>query len=267
MQGRAGIGRELLAAVLTRDWLFRRDGRWPLLHYDELLRPYGQPELSNLRLPRLWSSTTAPPEAFTVEAQVRRPARLPPLGDVHRTLREWFPMLDTLLALGDGHLIAAGGAVVSAIRKDAEAGRGNQKECGDCDFFFVGLSVDAANKLLDLLLASFCSASGDCVVMHSKHAVTVRQVIDQPEGVARGNRGNRFQSSRRHSGKCARLYQFIKRIYPRSDVVIGGFDLPASSVFLDEGGMIWTTPLGAFTLATNALIVDPSRRSPTMELR
>eukprot|EP01124_Arcella_intermedia_P017934 TRINITY_DN2491_c0_g1_i1.p1 TRINITY_DN2491_c0_g1~~TRINITY_DN2491_c0_g1_i1.p1 ORF type:complete len:477 (+),score=140.25 TRINITY_DN2491_c0_g1_i1:90-1433(+) len=61
-------------------------------------------------------------------------------------------------------------------------------------------------------------------------------------------------------------YQFILRIYPRIDIFIGGFDIGASMIAFD-GVQIYTTQLGAWSLAKKAIIVDTTRRSTSYEYR
>jgi len=61
-------------------------------------------------------------------------------------------------------------------------------------------------------------------------------------------------------------YQFILRLYPTLDSILGGFDLGCSMVAYD-GREFLATPLGAFTLINSMIIVDISRRSTTFGRR
>ena len=61
-------------------------------------------------------------------------------------------------------------------------------------------------------------------------------------------------------------YQFIHRIYPRLDLIIGGFDLGPSSLAFD-GNQIYGTELAIFSIAKKCLIVDTTRRSLSFEHR
>jgi hypothetical protein len=61
-------------------------------------------------------------------------------------------------------------------------------------------------------------------------------------------------------------YQFVHRIYPSPLHVIGGFDLGPSMMYYD-GESLWTTPFGAFCIASAVIIGDVSRRSTTYEAR
>lgn len=61
-------------------------------------------------------------------------------------------------------------------------------------------------------------------------------------------------------------YQFIHRIYPTLNSIIGGFDLGPCMVAYD-GKDILATPLGAWSLIKNAIIIDNSRRSTSFEHR
>ena len=63
-----------------------------------------------------------------------------------------------------------------------------------------------------------------------------------------------------------RKYQFIHRLYPTLESILGGFDLGPSMVAYD-GVDIWATELGAWTYANNAMIIDISRRSTTFTKR
>lgn len=62
------------------------------------------------------------------------------------------------------------------------------------------------------------------------------------------------------------VFQFILRIYPTRDSIIGSFDIPLSMALYD-GDDIYVTPLAHFCMNNEMIIVDLSRRSTTFEYR
>jgi hypothetical protein len=61
-------------------------------------------------------------------------------------------------------------------------------------------------------------------------------------------------------------YQFIHRIYPTKDSIIGGFDLYCCAIFWD-GTSFQATRIGAFCVANKMNILNLTKRSPSYEYR
>lgn len=149
-------------------------------------------------------------------------------------LRASFPLLDRIMALGEGHLLVAGGAVVDSLLK------GQAPLVCDCDLFFVGVDETNVMPLLTKIMTAF-EGQENCTFYRSSHCVTVN---------VNGT-----------------VYQFIQRLYPFPDQVMGGFDIAAAGVGWTPASGVVATPLAAFCIVYGIVIADISRRSPTWELR
>lgn len=177
-------------------------------------------------------------------------------------LKVRFPFLEYLLLRHPGHLAAAGGSLTRLFFPEA-MGAGPGKPL-DVDIFFYGLigkqpnesEVNAAEEkaaaILKDCVAFLCSLSPDYFRVENKEYVTNVFVL-HPVG------GPRNLSA-------PMCYQFIKRIYPTKDSIIGGFDL-GPSMLLYDGNNIYGTEMGAWSIAKNCLVIDTARRSLTFEKR
>lgn len=141
-------------------------------------------------------------------------------------------------------LVVAGGALLKALYNINDPSAQT-----DIDLFFVGdMSQDEADKILRNIIVYF-ECNRKVIIEQSQNVTTIYDKIGK-----KGRNGD------------VRVYQFIHRIYPTKQQVIGGFDLGTSSILLDTEG-IYTTPLGAFCLKFNINIMDYTRRSPSYEHR
>jgi hypothetical protein len=227
------VTKEIVEAVLTQDHFFRRREEWPLVQERDMQRML------------LAHSKVQSSEAMRVVAGKSHRMKAPRWGDdLEKLLYARFPVLPKLFEIGREKIFLAGGCCVSLLHgidepvpKDRDP---NHVSDVDADLFLVGLSSEAeANALLVRLMDAFPKSSE---FYRSNFALTVR-----------------------YGGS---LYQFVLRIFPRPDQVLGGFDLSACAVgFSPELGGLVATPLGAFSQATRAVFVDTSRRSPTYEYR
>lgn len=147
---------------------------------------------------------------------------------VTKGLSECFPHLDYLLS--SYNLCAAGGAIYKDIIKI--------KQKGDVDLFFYNCTVDTATRQL-VEIADYFSGLG-FRILYSTNCTTISL------------------------GK--EIYQFIHRIYPTKDSIIGGFDLGTCHVLYD-GKNYLATPLGEFCISHRVNIFDTSRRSTSYEHR
>lgn len=146
-----------------------------------------------------------------------------------------------LFEVGGDHIIVAGGAVVKALTTDPNNRREWEWRDVDLDIFFVGLKADAATALLGVLVDVLMEEKNDAELVRSQHMVAVR---------ADGGR---------------RVYQFVLRLYDFPDQVLGGFDLSCCALGYSPSRGWFGTPLGAWSVATNTVILDTSRRSTSFE--
>lgn len=152
-------------------------------------------------------------------------------------LTKEYPMIDTLLEKHTGHLAVAGGALTrSLFRND---------NINDVDFFFYNTNENGATKILidclTTLVEDFKKRYNDtykCRVERNEY--TTNFVIEQYYNTY--------------------TYQFVHRIYPRLDQIIGGFDL-APAMFVYNGKEIYGNRLSLWSLSKKTCIVDLSRNS------
>ena len=153
-----------------------------------------------------------------------------------------FPFINDLLSKFNGHLVACGGAIVKSIFK------GNR---GDIDLFFYNLSSYEADKMridaIEFLVNSWRKdfLNVNFYIKRNEYTTTL-YVITEDDDI--------------HE------YQFIHRIYPDISSIIGGFDLSICMVAYD-GKEIYATPLGAWSIQNNYIIIDTKRRSTSFEHR
>lgn len=149
-------------------------------------------------------------------------------------------------------LIVAGGAVMKALCDYLLLTTGS-----DIDFFFVNCTVEEVDIILreiwDFLLEKQETDGISIVATRNQNTTTFAYSEDE-------------DANMNEIAETGVKLQFVHRIYPSKDSVIGGFDISAGMVLYD-GYEIYATNLGAFSLATQSLIVDVSRRSTSYEFR
>jgi len=159
-----------------------------------------------------------------------------------------FICLELILNKYRGKIVVAGGAVLRSIL---------DVDKSDCDLFFYGISEqEATNILFDcitLIVAVAMKGRKVTEVTGEKLKIKVEHKLYVTNVILVGTQTNE-------------IYQFIHRIYPTKDSIIGGFDLGPSMVLFD-GEQIFSTPLGAYCIAKQCIIVDTSRRSISFEQR
>lgn len=196
-------------------------------------------------------------------------------------LKEDFSFAQVLLDRHRGKLALCGGAIYNICSKTerfrSESGR-------DADFFFYNCTEDEATEILI-----------DCVSTIVELANPEKFSEDLQLNIRINEQGRmndndmwmtesvRVERAAKYTnvtlmkynamsavffGKTQRsvIYQFIHRIYPSFDSILGGFDVPLS-MFGYDGNHIYSTPIGNFCARHNIIIADLSRRSETFERR
>ncbi len=149
---------------------------------------------------------------------------------VREALVRQFPLLPAIFALWGDNLLAAGGSVANAMR--------GVKLATDVDLFVFGLSEEAALERLRRMETAI------------------------PPGCSFSRTNNALQFV--HNGT---EYQIVMRLYVSPDHILGGFDLPCAAVGYAPSLGVVATPLGAWSFAAGVVILDSSRRSPSMAFR
>lgn len=156
-------------------------------------------------------------------------------------LHRYFPCVQPLLEKFRGNLVIAGGFYTS-------------RYCNDVDFFFHSCDERRASEILKEAVRHIVESTNHKVIIeHSMHIVNVNVFVPDPHI----NDPDNIRVEK---------YQFILRLYPRLDMILGGFDLGCSMVAYD-GEKILATPMGAYTLINYRIIIDISRRSTTFAKR
>ena len=231
------VNRPYVAALLENDRKCRKERSFPLVSFEEIkaladtVRFEVCPDLLCDR-----DTTSLLPEFDSLDE-----------SELIERLEEFFPQIHNILAFGEGHLVAAGGAITTLFNHWGA----NPK---DCDFFFHGLSIEEAEsitqKVIKWWLAKNEGENNEHVVYRNAHCTTLFSAIG--DGPRRADDQN--------------VYQLVHRCYQSPDEVIGGFDL-APCALLYDGQHIWATELGAFSIVSHLMIVDVSRRSKSFSER
>jgi hypothetical protein len=218
--------------VLTADWFYRRQCKWPLLKFDR----------------------------NTLSFEDKIPVKLCNIKQWSYDLSTYFPILPILLQKYKGKIAVCGGAIARWIYHGREYNGGERVltkfEWGerDVDIFIYGVSKDEADEILR-----------DCVaILVSNKSVEQQVQVEHREKVT--NVIFRASEDHRLNSFCTPIYQFVHRIYPTLNSIIGGFDL-GLSMFAYDGDDIYATPLGAWCAQRNMLIIDTTRRSLSYERR
>lgn len=173
-----------------------------------------------------------------------------------------FPLITALLMNFDGRLIAAGGAIVKSLFTNVPDGHLTMGD--DIDLFFIDSEVesdklseaDKRQRYDEWLVSAIDFLANRWFEQNPKHAAVF---------ILRGE----FVTTVYLSNLAQNLdikYQFIHRVYPNIESVLGGFDLgPAMIAFTGE--KIVATELGAWSALARTVIVDVSRRSTSFEHR
>lgn len=158
------------------------------------------------------------------------------------------PLVQDILRRFYGKLVIAGGSVFDAIIDYRDDDK-------DVDFFFIDPDVEKnvdlniyTNLLLEVLTFMtevwLSSVSTNVFILRSQFVTTIFLV----------------------NGEKHYKYQFIHRVYPDIESLLGGFDIGASMVAY-TGTRIVATELGAWSAFSRSIIIDTSRRSTSYEYR
>lgn len=237
-EAKMSLTKENVRAVLTADWLYRKKCSWPLIE----ISPYDT--LGGPRAKRNYSRRTQQDRSIFTD----------------------FKLLQPFMAKHRGKLAVCGGAVTNSLLESTTGVNLHQ----DADIFFYGISQDEATAILEDCVATLVSSAKKYQTMRVEHRqhvtnVVVRYTYD-PE------------TDGDYIGDRHRVYQFIHRLYPTLDSILGGFDIPlsmfafaylphASHLSDTEGPVIVGTPLAVFCAKHNVIIVDTTRRSFSYEHR
>ena len=176
-----------------------------------------------------------------------------------------YPITTSILLLGNGHIILAGGAATAAFMG---------QDSGDADFFFIGFNPGEEAQMQDLLQSVIRMLQDRADELAAD--IKSKFIISRSQNTVTIGYPGYFEDT---AIFMMMKLQFIMRMYPETgsllrniSLVIGGFDLYASAVayYMDPEtklGRFCSTPAGAFALATHTNIVVTSRTSTSYVYR
>lgn len=230
---------------LGMDFVYRKHMKWPLVNEEEWIKFKDDSAHGFLEL----KSYT--PDWMKLEK-----------FDLNK-FRQKFTFLQPILDKFKGKILAAGGFYSTPKEKY------NFCDGQDVDFFIHSCNEDEATQILReaVIFITSNAFKQEYIpklqnISHTKIAnVTIEHSLNVVNVIINYNKNNNHEGF----SLCVK-YQFILRLYPRPDLILGGFDLSASAVGYD-GTNIFATPMGAYCFANKRIIIDISRRSTTFSKR
>ena len=241
------ITREEVKAVLLQDNEYRKQKRWPLIPYDQIrelfFKCFGNTREIQFGFKEAnWCRPISNELVRVVSTTGNKQKRVSLFKYFSERHRETvITPVDLVIKATGGRFILAGGALAGMMNRT--------REIKDLDMFYVG-DADQATLTFQVAVEALkreYSHYSEVIVQRNKHVATVYFNVD-------------------YDDYDAVMMQFIFRVYPTKDQVIGGFDL-ANASFLYDGKMIYGTPLAAWSIANRVEILNLSRRSTSYEFR
>jgi len=273
--------REDIGLMLLADADARRRMEWSLLNSSEIL----QLSTQLIESPAEFGFRTD--ELLLIGAIKPRSMRSPFIP-----FRKQFLFVDAILLAFPDKLIVAGGSVFKAflgkhknVRRNLDDDLEDNRFVGgatDVDFFFIDCTKEEVetiicftwallhdptwiNRIIDQIEASGINEGGvpfSRVYFSSMDRCQNTTTIYYGEDANDQNPDAMAEYGWHEGGKM----QFIHRSYPNKASVIGGFDIGVCMGFYD-GIDFYATPFGAWSIATQTIILDVSRRSTSFEHR
>jgi len=238
-------GRQTVKEIITEDWIYRNRKGWPLVPLSDFdyyrnsfatTNPNGDDLLMTPSYRHQWSMHNNGNESY--KEYLSKVSKV--INNFHSYFYGKFPEIKPLLEKYKGKLAVCGGAVTRTLVNRVDS-------ITDVDLFFYNTSKEEAFAiLLDCAATLIANYTDGKAIIERKLYVT--NVILESEN------------------RSPRIYQFIHRIYPTLDSIIGGFDLGPAMVCFD-GERVYGTPLGVYSIAKRCVIVDTTRRSLSFEHR
>ena len=248
------INRKEVISLLTQDDYYRRQRKWPLISYNNV---------------NVVASRKVSDDLFSIKTY-NRTSILNPMDKIIDQINTLFPFTNELLTKFQNNLVACGGSICKSIITDHNE---YQISNDDIDFFFYDLDIYQANKMrieiIEFMINTWKSSVGKKATRNRGYHRELTVIKDVKFYIQR----NEYVTTLHVEELCdysnnpiVYMYQFIHRIYPNINSIIGGFDL-SSSALAYNGKEIYTTPLGAWSLINKSIIIDMGRRSTSYEHR
>lgn len=228
------LSKEDVRRILTGDWVYRKQRQWPLI---------------DVYKHRFTTSPKGRAQSLWLQRQPE-------------SLYSKFNLLEPLMVKHRGMLAVCGGAVTNCVLEY----RYNASLHQDVDIFFYGVSQDEATAILEDCIATLVSSSKNHLTLRVERRQHITNVVLSYDYNPEIDVEFQYPATR------YRVYQFVHRLYPTLDSILGGFDIPLSMFALaylphhDEASIVGT-PLAIFCATYNVIIVDTTRRSFSYEHR
>ncbi|MBA3756883.1 MAG: hypothetical protein H0X02_11925 [Nitrosomonas sp.] len=242
--------RDDIASMLHADAAARKIHQWQLLNSAQIIA-------INNRL--LISSVTSQPLFDNTQMFILNASKLQPLRQPHEPFQMHFPFADTILHAFPGKLIVAGGSVYKAFQGPNSYSTETLRK-SDVDFFFIDCTDQEVKTIIRFAWELIEGDHDNTICVDCCQSTTTIYYTNDEFG---DNLNALAEYGWQDSGG---KLQFIHRIYPSAASVIGAFDLGPCMGYYD-GYDFWATPLGAWSIATQSIILDVSRRSTSFEYR
>lgn len=226
--------REKTRRVMNDDFLYRKAKRWPLdvYHYNEKRIVTHSGRVIN----------------HLVDYSTRDEKERPKCEDFE-TLVDNTPLeiINLLLQRFPNNLALCGGSVLDIVTRI-------YYHVKDFDFFFCDCSKERAAEILEECYAIIADFYGLELGGQIERSLKFTNIV--------------VKSTEKMSSPYDSeiIFQFIHRIYPTFDSILGGFDIPLSMIGYN-GRDIFMTPLCSFCFEHEIVLADLGRRSPSFESR
>lgn len=232
----------MVRQILTFDLLYRKRRSWPLKSLN--LKSYEFQSIRGASIP-----------IFSSPNHKYSPTRSLNTDEMIFGLYTYYPDLTEIFEKYKGKVAVCGGLLA---RLACSKGRINTQHT-DCDIFFYGAEEDKGEECL---MQEYTAILEDCIGIIAENAV---KELDLTVYVEKCDHVVNVRVMK-DGDYIHRDYQFILRIYPTLDSILGGFDIGPAMLAYD-GNDIVGTPLGIWSISKGCIIVDTTRRSTSFETR
>lgn len=267
------LSRDKVVKLLGKDAIYRKIRKWPLLCDEKILNDNLWEEytekISNTCVMRNRTFDGDKYDNKTIENEVkvyngrrnylvrRIEKKMDVFQQAKTSINTKFTLLTELLQKFHGKIAACGGLIFKAFHM-------NPKDInGDVDLFFHNCNKDEAEKIL-IEAVGFLVSEGTKIIDGKESPVVSVTRTEHVTNVTIYFAYNKYYRNKNLPTMIQ--YQFIHRIYPSLDNILGGFDIGPAMIAYD-GYNFYATPLGAWSLVNKALIIDTKRRSTSFEYR
>jgi hypothetical protein len=262
-----------VARMLLADSIWRSEKKWPLLNSSEIIEVGKRLESDRQQI---FNHT----DLLVINGH--QPFPLKSVASVFRGFNKTYIFANRILNAFPGKIIAAGGAVFNhfigkrrkhTVRRnlDVDWSHPVSRAC-DLDFFFIKCTKDEVETIIRFawdILQGNVDEDGEDEVHYGTTYVSCMDRCQNNSTIYYSRYGDDmgldYLADYGWTDDGGKM-QFIHRSYPDPASVIGGFDLGPAMVFYD-GSDFYSTPFGAWSIATQTIILDVSRRSTSFEHR